>query len=288
MLARCPSCRETFSTDRTGQQICPACKKPLFVPDVAQAIPSPGASNDPGAPHFQAPGPERSVEPEGTPWERRPELSLLAAWKETVTLALFEPNKLFASARLDMRAKQASFAVLTFSVFSIIGNLLDQLLVGPQQEQLVAQLRENLGSRIPPALMKLLDSNTHQSLGIKLLSLLFAPLFGLVFVYLNAAVTHLFAVLLSQNKKGFDATFAACAYAMAPAVLYAIPACGSIVALIWIIVLTGVGLKATHGMTPSGATAATLAPYVVICCAICGLLLTLGSTGMSAITGGGN
>ncbi len=153
MLARCPTCRATFSTERTGQQSCPACGKPLFVPDVQPvlaATATPGQPGDSPGPRFsEAPGEPSAPQP-GTPWERRPELPLLQAWMETVTLALFEPGKLFSLARFDKRAEQTSFAVLTFSVFSIIGQLLEQLLIGPQQEKMMAQLKETFSEQIRP------------------------------------------------------------------------------------------------------------------------------------------
>src|SRR2546423_11473996 len=45
VLARCPNCRNTFSTDRAGRQDCPVCGKPLVVPDqqppAAPAAPPP-------------------------------------------------------------------------------------------------------------------------------------------------------------------------------------------------------------------------------------------------------
>src|SRR5205085_2370529 len=94
------------------------------------------------------------------------------------------------------------------------------------------------------------------------------PLFAFVLLYLNAAVTHAVAALLRQAKRGFAATFAACAYGCAPLVLLAIPECGSIVAVIWLVVLTGIGMKVTHGISAGGAAAAVLVPYFVLCCAI--------------------
>ena len=60
VLARCPSCRNTFSTDRAGHQLCPVCGKALVVPEPAPA--------PPGAPRADL------IEGSGTPWERRAEL----------------------------------------------------------------------------------------------------------------------------------------------------------------------------------------------------------------------
>src|SRR5205823_8208736 len=67
VLARCPSCRNTFSTDRPGRQDCPVCRKPLVVPEASAA--SATAGNGDAAP-----------EPAGTPWERRAELGFFTAW----------------------------------------------------------------------------------------------------------------------------------------------------------------------------------------------------------------
>src|SRR5256885_13474884 len=42
VLARCPSCRNTFSTDRPGRQDCPVCGKPLVVPEPPAVQPTTG------------------------------------------------------------------------------------------------------------------------------------------------------------------------------------------------------------------------------------------------------
>src|SRR2546430_1981724 len=170
VLARCPSCRNTFSTDRSGRQDCPVCGKPLVVPD-----PRPGEAAGP----YQAPGPDVGGHPAptGTPWERRSELGLLQAWGSTAAQAL----------------------------------------------------------------------------------------------------------LFRQSKRGFPATLAACAYSFAPVVLFAIPACGSTIGLVWVAVLTGIGLKDLHGMSAGGAAASVLLPYLVLCCATCGLGVLLAGTMMRAL-----
>src|SRR5438132_1407949 len=132
-LARCPSCRETFSTERTGLQDCPACGKPLVVPEAAAGA---GAASQPPGPEGAAPSGD-----EGTPWERRDQLGAWPAWRETVVQALFEPGRLFSSARLDRGGAQAGFAVLTASSFWIVGQLLDRFLLGAQRERLLNVVR---------------------------------------------------------------------------------------------------------------------------------------------------
>ncbi|MCA1826068.1 MAG: YIP1 family protein [Myxococcales bacterium] len=251
MLARCPSCRNTFSTERAGRQNCPACGKPLVVPEQPAA----------------APGPEAAPEA-GTPWERRAELGTWRAWTQTLNLALLEPGKLFAAARIERTSDHLWFAVITTSVFWAIGQVLERAMLSGQREQ----MRRLLGSisdnpELSSMMQKMIDTQAAANswpvvIGLSLLT----PLFSFIFLYLNAAVTHGFALVLGQSKRGFPATFTACAYSCAPLVLLAVPACGSIVGVIWLVVLTGIGLKETHRISTGGAAATVLTPYVALCC----------------------
>lgn len=213
------------------------------------------------------PGPPAG-EPPGTPWERRAELGFLRAWAQTLQLALFEPGKLFASARLDRGSAQLGFALLTMSVFWTVGQLFERAVLTGEREQ----MRRLLGTLsnnpdVSPMLQKMIDAQGQMNswgwvIGLSLLT----PLFSLVVIYLNAGLTHGVALLLGQSKRGFPATFAACAYSCAPMVLMAVPACGSVVALVWLVVLTGIGMKETHRISTGGAAATVLAPYAVFCC----------------------
>jgi len=191
--------------------------------------------------------------------------------------ALFDPHKLFASARLDRGAAQLGFAVLTTSVFSVLNQLLSQLLFSGRAEELQRALQRMTGGRpLPPGVEKLLLNANAASPGLLLVSALLSPLFALVFVYASAGVTHLFAVIFGQNRRGFPATFAAVAYAFAPFALVALPGCGWLIAIVWCVVLTGIGMKTTHGISTGGAVATALTPYLILCCAACGVFILFG------------
>ena len=209
-------------------------------------------------------------EPGGTPWERREELGFVRAWTQTIQQALFEPGKLFPSARLARGLAQLCFAVLTSSVFWALGQLLERAVLSDQREQMPRLLGTLSGNAdISPLLQKMLDAQTQASSWGWVIALsLFTPVFSLVLLYLNAFVTHAVALLLGQSKRGFPATFAACAYSCAPLVLLAVPACGSIISLVWLVVLTGIGMKETHRISTGGAAATVLAPYAIFCCLI--------------------
>ena len=247
VLARCPSCRNTFSTERAGRQDCPVCGKPLVVPEAPGALPQAELVNDAS----------------GTPWENRAGIGWLSAWGQTLQQTMFDPGRLFRSARLDRGGAQLGFAVLTASVFAAIGQLFDQLLRARMQG-FYDRLAQNLN--VPADVLETTRQLSSPAWFVGLLLLL--PAFVFVFLYLNAAVTHFFALIFGQAKRGFPATFAACAYACAPLVLLAVPGCGSIVATVWVVVLTGIGLKETHRISARGAAGATLAPYLLFCCLV--------------------
>jgi Yip1 domain len=272
VLARCPSCRGTFSTDRTGAQDCPVCGKPLVVPppagDVQAGSQPPAAS--PSEPEAQP----------GTPWERRAELGAPRALWDTVIQALFEPGRLFRSARLDRGPAQLGFAVLTASAGWIAEQLIDQFLLRNWTQTMLERLARN--GPMAAYWQSLASSVPQTSPRSAVPRMVFTPLIVLVLVYLNAALTHGAAALLGQARRGFAATFAACAYACAPLLLLALPGCGSIVGLVWTVVLTGIGLQGTHRMPTRSAVAAVLAPYALLCCGACALGVV---GGMAALRG---
>jgi len=256
VLARCPSCRNTFSTDRPGRQDCPVCGRPLIVPEAAAPVPAQDAAD--------------AGEPTGTPWERRGELGFWTGWLQTLQQALLEPGKLFASARLDRGASQLGFAVLTTSAFWAIGQIFEQLLLGGQREQMRRMVETMSRNRdVGPMLRRMMDMQTQANSPAWVVALLvLTPLVTFLLLYLNAAVTHGVAAVLGQAKRGFAATFAACAYGCAPLALLAVPACGSIVGVLWLVVLTAIGMKITHRISAGAAAASVLAPYLVLCCGL--------------------
>jgi hypothetical protein len=221
---------------------------------------------------------ERQPPPEapGTPWEHRAELGWFEAWKQTLVLALFEPVKLFAQARLDRGRDHLWFAVLTGGAFLFVNQLLERILLAGQRErarQMIEELRRS-GPSLPSWFQALVTRSTEpESIGTTIAVAALAPVMVFLGTYVNAAVTHASAMITGQAKRGFAATFTAVAYGTAPMVLLIIPGCGGLIALVWMIVLIAVGMRVTHGISTGGAAAAVLAPYLFLCCGTC--LLTV-------------
>lgn len=253
---------------------CPVCGKPLMVPEAPLPPPAgretgqpPGAAEIPNA---------RGDAPLGTPWERRAELGFFRGWRETVGEALLEPRRLLGEARLDRGAAQLGFAVLTASAGSAANQVLSKLLFARNAADVRRALEQMTGGPrpVPPEVQSALAWMSGWAGTVSLI--LLSPLSVLLFLYASAGVTHLFALLLRQNRRGFAATFAAVSYSFAPFVLLAVPGCGGLIAIVWCVVLTGIALQRTHGISPGGAVAAALSPYLLLCCASCAASVLVG------------
>jgi len=146
-------------------------------------------------------------------------------------------------------------------VFWAFGQLLEALLLQGQRERLRAILgRVAQKPDLAPALQRLIARNWRRARGLGRRARAAhgrdCPRVSLLERRGHARVAALLA-----GRARVAATFAACAYACAPLVLLAVPACGSIVGVLWVIVLTSIGLKVTHRISTGAAAAAVLAPY---------------------------
>src|SRR5256885_2447844 len=205
VLARCPSCRNTFSTEQPGRQNCPVCGKPLVVPDFR-----PGETGGPrAAPATDVAG---HALPSGTPWERRSELGLVKAWGSTVAQALFEPSRLFSAVRVESTGAHVGFALLTASAFSILNQLIGRVAVSPDR------LRRMLGAtQLPPGIdvesvVRLVYPTTGGVPG----RIVAAPPLAVAALYLNALLTPGLALPLQKSRRGFKPPAPACRYAFTP------------------------------------------------------------------------
>ena len=92
-----------------------------------------------------------------------------------------------------------------------------------------------------------------------------APIYIPLGLLIGSAVQHLFLFLVGGAKRGFVATFRVQCYASAPLVLGIVPGCGSVVAVLWGLVLAIIGLSAAHGIGTGKAASAVLLPLLLCC-----------------------
>ena len=96
----------------------------------------------------------------------------------------------------------------------------------------------------------------------------FLPALAVLSMVIGAAIYHLMLLLLGAARQPFETTMRVSAYATgATSMLNVVPVCGGLIAAVWAIVATIIGLSQTHEISVGKAAAAVLLP-VVACCAL--------------------
>jgi hypothetical protein len=99
----------------------------------------------------------------------------------------------------------------------------------------------------------------------------FLIIFGL---FLWSGFLHLLLMLVRGAKNGFEATFRVVSYANGANLFLAIPFCGGMIALIWTMVISIIGLKEAHGTSGGKASFAVLFP-LILCCGLAMLVVLM-------------
>jgi hypothetical protein len=92
------------------------------------------------------------------------------------------------------------------------------------------------------------------------------PVITVVSLFVSAAITHVMLLLLDGARRGFEATMRVAAYGNgSTALLNLVPICGGLVAGIWAIVVTVIGISRAHEISTGKALAAVLLPMLICC-----------------------
>ncbi len=103
------------------------------------------------------------------------------------------------------------------------------------------------------------------------------PLLVIASLFFWSIYTHILLVLVWGNKSGFEATFRVLSYSLAVGLFHVIPIIGSLLALLWGLVLEIIGLSRAHGIGLFRVIFAVLfLPVILLILAIIGLLMAIG------------
>jgi hypothetical protein len=268
----CPRCREPLADP--PEPFCARCGAAVDGPPDPPAPPSAPTESAADAAPAEAgaetlpPLPTPVVEPEvpppvaGIPWDERERLGFATALIDTTLQVLRRPSDFYRRMRPTGGMGSAlAYAVLlayggfVASVFydwifqAVVGGNAPELGLGPDVDRAMALMQGGLGH---------------------LLQLVVAPFWLAAMMFVGAAVDHLSLLLLGGARRGFESTFRVCAFARAANVVALLPMCGPLVTIVWIAVLTIVGLSAVHGISWQKAAAAVLLPFAVFCCCCLG------------------
>ena len=192
------------------------------------------------------------------PWERRERFGFLNGLYLTIKDVLLAPGQFFHQMPSQVGMIQPLlFAVVLGVAATFFGWMWS--LAGSSLQLLVA---ENLGEVL-------------RGPWWSFVLFLFSPLIISFGVFVKAALIHLVLILLGGNKLGFEATFRVSAYSEAASILALVPFCGSVLGVVWGLVVVIIGLYSIHGIEPWKAVVAVLVPMVICLSAISGSVVAL-------------
>jgi hypothetical protein len=160
---------------------------------------------------------------------------------------------------------------------------------------LVAKIWETLVgmsilSTFPPEIQEQLPFLVGGSTFGLVLTLVLAPFYVLVVLFIWSALLHLCLLLvggLKQSTAGFEGTFRVVSYAAVAQLGGLVPVFGSVITLVWSVVLGVIGVTSLHRSSQGQAIAALLIPLALCCLCVLLFLMTLGAGLMAAFASQG-
>jgi hypothetical protein len=204
------------------------------------------------------------------PWEDRERLGFFPALFETIKLLVTSPTEAYARARVSGDyLSPILYAVIIGWVMAIISQLWSLLFQSTWITMVPADMRDQIGPMMATSGASFL------------ITLLLAPVFILIGLFIWSGILHLLVMMLGAHKQstsGFEGTFRAVAYAYTSSLAQLIPLVGGLIALVWMIILQVIGLVRMHRTTQGKAAAAVLIPIGLCCvCVIVAIVLAIGS-----------
>jgi hypothetical protein len=182
----------------------------------------------------------------------------LESFADTVRRVVLQPVGFFAALpRRGSLLNPLIFALICTVISAILGGILRLAGVG---EGFVA----GYGFQVPE----------NQGLGEFIGSVIFAPIGGVIGVFVVAGIAHLLVrLVVGATNSGFGATFRVASYASVTSLVSWIPIIGGLLSL-YGIYLAVVGIREMHGTTTGKAVLVILIPViVVVVLALLGLLV---------------
>jgi hypothetical protein len=200
---------------------------------------------------------------EGPAWEQRQTLGILKALVQTWKEVLLKPATTFS----NMKSTGGFTSPLLFTgvmfviwaAFALVYQLIGQWFLA---------LKGSSGT----------DSSTMAAFGVgasafSVIMILFSIPLMLAMSFVSAGITHFCLSLFKGTSKGYEATYRVIAYSYSAWILTVIPCVGGILAGVWGLVCTIVGLSRVHRTEGWRAAIGLLLPAFV--CAAAGLLIAL-------------
>ena len=205
-----------------------------------------------------------------TPWEDREANGYLSGLFRTVKEVLLNPSDFFKKmAVTGGLTDPLLFAMIIGMAGLICLSVWDLVLHDSMQSFMTPEMRSAAGRGM--------TNGMASPLGMVLM-----PFLLIIWLFIVSGMLHLFLMMVRGANAGFEATFRVISYSISPFLFMVIPYCGMLIAMLWMLTLTVIGLRDAHGTTGGKATVAVLFP-ILFCCGMMalGLLLFMGAIASS-------
>jgi hypothetical protein len=237
-----------------------------YPPSIPPVPPQPPGAQPPGTVPPPPPGgvpPAPQAQP--LPWEQ-PGYPALEGLYETAKLVITAPSQAFARMSLTGTLGRPLLYAVIFGWIGIIANQAYSLAF----KGAIMGMLSGLPGYNPKLMFGL---PTAASVGV----MIFAPVFVLIWVFIWAAIVHLFLMLVGGANTGFASTVRVVCYVATVQVVQVVPLCGGLIAGIWALVLYIIGVAIAHRTTQGKAALAVLLPLVLCCVCIAVLAAAFGA-----------
>jgi len=186
----------------------------------------------------------------GLPWEHRETRGFFNAFADTLAMVLTKPAAAFTVMRTEGGfGGPLLFAIIGGTIGAIVAGI---LAIGASSLGFLGDRHDAMGAMFGMTL-------SWVGFLFRLAMVALAP-------FIWGAFVHVSLMLLGGAKKTFETTFRVVAFTQgATAPLQLIPCCGGLIALVWNIVASCIGISRAHEIDTGRATMAVLLPLIVCC-----------------------
>lgn len=232
MIFKCPLCDKEFKAYQSGFVTCPSCEAQVKV---------------------------KVIGDEGTPWDVERKGRWAEAFISVIKMSIADPTAHFE------RVAQGRGWLRPW-IFALIISATVFLIAAAYQLgfQMIAASAEFATEVADPFAIV---SVPFSAFFLIMFAIVGVPISATLALLVSAGIYHLCLMLLGAAKREFMCTFRVVCYSMAPQLFQIIPLLGGMVAWVWQVVLTIIGIKVVHRTSYGRSAVAVMLP-MLLCCGI--------------------
>ena len=165
-------------------------------------------------------------------------MNLVETWRRSV----FEPGAFFTNGPFDRAAVRPILYYLLMAVLGALLSLTWGTVLPTTQPGLMETLAEIMNAPLP-------DAPGATGATTRLADFFLTPFWAVLYLIVTTLLLHVFVLVLAPQRRSLTATVRTICYAAGPGLFAIVPLVGGLVAGVWGVVLTVIGLREAHRTT---------------------------------------